>query len=167
MSEDYELPKYGDEAEARHMSERPGASHWISPFKVAAVMTRGKAAEGRIACVYCTKQLDQKSHTIDHLDGNWRNNAADNIFPCCRKCNEAAFRHRPEDMDRLETRLAVLGITLASAHRRLAKQSAMPLDSRSPEARKLAERWYPERITWLREYAKQRRAGVAQPDLPF
>lgn len=142
------------------MSRRPGCSRLLGPVKQCSVLVRGN-----LRCAWCTVFLcTREEATIDHIDGDHRNNAAHNLVPSCRGCNSQRYL----DWERGDTwtpKAALAadwafsgylwvrhGVYLEDAIDRVEMQRWRPLPQSCGSL--LARRWHPERMEYVRRRAQ-------------
>ncbi len=135
-------------------SRRTGSSRTIGPVKQCAVYVRG----GR-RCVWCFKHFAKREDaSIDHLDGNHRNNLPSNLVPACPGCNSARYGDWPTEATTLreildydwfsfEAYLSKRNARLDDALARVLYQIRQPLPY--IEGERLAWLWHEKRMTFL------------------
>lgn len=158
----------------RRAGERCGSSRSLGVVKQCAVYERGERR-----CVWCGVDLIEPrpwrtpddadaTHyaTVDHLDGDPKNNSPENLVPACNGCNVSrahewekgqeweffeALSHEWWDFDLYLQRK---GADIRDAIQRVENQRWIALDRTAGRA--LAERWHADRIAYSRAWTKKR-----------
>ena len=112
-----------------------GSSRDISDRLWAAVYVRGDKK-----CVWCDHELTAADHSIDHFDGNRRNNKPDNLLPSHIGCNsKRGETHETQEAANasFDEYLRAKGSSLAAAMKRATKQLRTPIPHGTPRYSKL------------------------------
>lgn len=118
-----------------------GSSRDISDRLWAAVYSRGGKK-----CVWCDQPLTAADHSIDHFDGDRKNNRPDNLLPshigCNSKRGETWFSENPKDAQAaadssFDEYLRAKGSSLRAAEKRAEKQLRTPIPHGTPRYSKL------------------------------
>ena len=147
----------------------------------AAIFVRGNKR-----CVWCDRPLNKDTATIDHYDGNHKNNAPNNLLPAdrCNTIRAKAFPTQRQARKAFDDYLKTLGSSLNAAEKRARVQLATPIETGKPRfilwppgahafqqsrqvinsiwapgdrrVDKLMERWRGDRIQRIREKGAER-----------
>ncbi len=142
-----------------------GSSRDISDRLWAAVYLRGGKK-----CVWCDGELTASDHSIDHFDGNRRNNRPDNLLPAHIGCNSKRGETH-EDQSAADASfneyLRAKGSSLRAAEKRAEKQLRTPIPQGTPRYSKIhrgpVATWQPNdpRIDEIiREFSPGKVSGV-------